>query len=101
MMREPKTSPTSGECSDSHFSLAHATEVDVRRELLAHNEWQFHSLVVHRMKNGVCLQGVLECENDSERDDICQLVRQVAGVTDVIDQIVVQKPQSKLPPPKG
>lgn len=87
-------------CSDSHFSLPHAVELDVRRELLAHEEWNFHSLVVHRMKDGICLQGVIESDSPETKSDVCDLVRRLTGLTSVLDQLVVQK-QSPQPAPKG
>ncbi len=89
----------SSTCSDSHFSLAHALELDVRRELLARDDWRFHSLVVHRMKDGICLQGVLECDAPEAKDDVCDLVRQIAGCTDILDHLVVQV--RNRPVPKG
>ena len=82
-------------CSDSHFSLAHSLELDVQRELLSQDRWQFRSLVVHRTRDGICLQGVLECSDEDERDEVCKLVREVAGVRDILNQLVVRKPVEK------
>ena len=95
------TSSDSGIMSDSHFSLAHLIEQEVRRELLAHEEWQFHSLVVHRMPDGVCLQGVLECDDPATIDEIVKVTRQIPGVSKVINQIVFQKCRCTKPPLKG
>jgi BON domain len=91
----------SSSLADSHFSLAHLIEQGVRRELLSHEEWEFHSLVVHRMPDGVCLQGVLECDNPKTIDEIVKVTRQIPGVSKVINQIVVQKKRCSKPPLKG
>jgi osmotically-inducible protein OsmY len=87
--------------SDSHFSLAHLIEQDVRRKLLEHENCEFHSLVVHRMQDGICLQGVLECDDQEVIDEIMQIAREVAGVSRVVNQIVVRKKTCGKPPLKG
>lgn len=74
-------------CADSQIQqLAQ----NVRRELLNCPGLQFSSLVVRRIQNGVCLEGVLET-NDSN-DDVCRLVRGVAGVDRVLNHLVVRQP---------
>ena len=67
--------------------------MDIRRELMSRDDWKFQSLVVHRMHDGsgICLQGVLECDESDDAQDVCDLVREIAGVTDVLDQLVVQR----------
>jgi hypothetical protein len=97
----PSTTSDSGILSDSHFSMAHLIEQDVRRELMSHDDWQFHSLVVHRMPDGVCLQGVLECDDLSTIDDIVKVTQQIPGVSKVINQIVSQKKRCSTAPLKG
>ena len=87
--------------SDSHFSLAHVTELQVQRELLSRKKWAFHSLVVHRMRDGICLQGVVQAEDDTDTAEICDIARTVAGVTNVINHLVLQKPEAAEIPPKG
>src|SRR6185503_9800889 len=41
----------------------HSVEQEVQRELLAEPSLRFASLVVRRIDDGVCLQGVLEGDN--------------------------------------
>ena len=91
----------SSSCSDSHFSLAHVIELAVQRELLARKKWSFHSLVVHRMRDGICLQGVVQGGKDTDTGEICDLAREVAGVTNVINHLVLQHPEAAEIPPKG
>jgi hypothetical protein len=66
----------------------HQIEGEVRSALLSLPEVQFTSLVVRRTDNGVCLQGVMQV-ND-EIPDVVNLVRQVAGVDSVLNQLLIQ-----------
>jgi osmotically-inducible protein OsmY len=68
--------------------LPHETELQVRRHLLGQSELTFSSLIVRRMNNGVCLQGVVESSDD--HPDFARLVREVAAVERVISQLVVR-----------
>jgi len=68
--------------------LPHTTELQVRRHLLGQTDLSFSSLVVRRMSNGVCLQGVVESRDDEP--DFNRLVREVAAVDNVISQLVVR-----------
>lgn len=79
--------------SDSHFSLAHAVEMDIRRELMSREGWNFPSLVVHRIKggSGICLQGILECDDDDDVQILYDLVREISGAKDVRDQLIIQR----------
>ena len=63
---------------------------NVRRELLNRPGLQFASLVVRRVQNGVCLEGVLEA--NKANDDVCRLVQSVAGVERVLNHLVVRQP---------
>ncbi|MBI1312187.1 hypothetical protein GC176_12925 [bacterium] len=68
--------------------LPHTTELQVHRHLLGQSDLAFSSLIVRRMNNGLCLQGVVEtCD---EEPDFARLVRQVAAVENVISQLVVR-----------
>ena len=67
---------------------SHLTELQVRRHLMSQSQLSFSSLVVRRMNNGVCLQGVVEATGTEP--DLAQLVRQVAAVDRVISQVVVR-----------
>ena len=66
----------------------HMTELQVRHHLMEQSELMFSSLVVRRMNNGLCLQGVVETHD--KRPDFASLVREVAAVDNVISQLVVR-----------
>jgi hypothetical protein len=66
---------------------AHSIERQVQRKLLAQPHLQFSSLVVRRMPGGICLEGVLTSTDGS---DICSLARQVEGVHQVLNHVLVQ-----------
>jgi osmotically-inducible protein OsmY len=68
----------------------HQVEHEVRRHLLSHPQFHFDSLVVRRMANGVCLQGVLEAGTNSP--DVCSIVRSIDGVHRVVNQLLVRTP---------
>jgi len=68
-------------------SSPHRIEQDVQRELLAQPSLHFASLVVRRINNGVCLQGVLEADADSP--DVCSIAQRVSGVQNVLNHLVV------------
>jgi len=65
----------------------HQVEHDVCRHLRSEPSLKFSSLVVRRVPNGLCLQGVLEAEEGSP--DVSSLVRKVANVEKVINQLVM------------
>jgi osmotically-inducible protein OsmY len=69
------------------FQSPHQVELDVQRELLAQPSLRFSSLVVRRISNGVCLQGVLETDADSA--DVCSIAQRVSGVQQVLNHLVV------------
>lgn len=67
---------------------SHLTELHVRRHLMKQSGLSFSSLVVRRMENGLCLQGVVEsCDDEPDFD---HLVREVAAVENVVSQVVVR-----------
>jgi hypothetical protein len=72
----------------SETGAPHRLERAVQRHLLAHPKLRFSTLVIRRIPNGVCLQGVLE---DSVDLDICSLARSVAGVNEVLNHLVVRQ----------
>ncbi len=76
----------------------HSFEARIRHDLMACPELQFSSLVVRRIPDGVCLEGVVSTSED--RLGVCQLVREVAGVTAVLNHLVMC-PEAKSQPPKG
>jgi osmotically-inducible protein OsmY len=69
----------------------HRLEQAVQRHLLSHPKLRFSTLVIRRIPNGVCLQGVLE---ESVDLDVCSLARSVAGVNEVLNRLVVRQRQS-------
>ncbi len=75
-------------------SLPHDVEQTVQRLLLQQPELCFSSLVVRRMNDGICIQGILESTNGM---DVEALVRQVAGVGRVVNRLVVQSETSCRP----
>jgi osmotically-inducible protein OsmY len=72
----------------------HRVEQEVQRELLAQPTLRFASLVVRRIDNGVCLQGVVEA--DEEHPDVCRIAQRIAGVQNVLNRLVVT-PRRELP----
>jgi hypothetical protein len=66
----------------------HGLEQAVHRRLRSQPGLQIASLVIRRIPNGVCLEGVLEGETDH---DICNLARSVAGVDEVLNHLVVRR----------
>jgi osmotically-inducible protein OsmY len=75
---------------------AHRVELDVRRQLLANPRLHFSSLVVRRVRDGVCLEGVVE--TDERLDDVGRFVGTVAGVNTVLNRLVHRRPPA---PAKG
>lgn len=67
--------------------LPHQIEHDVQRELLAQPNFRFSSLVVRRIDNGVCLQGILE--TDDAAPDVSSIAQRIAGVQQVLNRLVV------------
>lgn len=68
-------------------AILHQVEHAVRRELLAEPHLRFASLVVRRINDGVCLQGVLEADEDSP--DVSTIAQRVDGVHQVLNRLVV------------
>lgn len=81
---------TSGPVS-SDSDVPHALEAEVHRELMSDQELQFSSLVIRRIKDGVCLQGVLEV--DQEPGAATEIALRVAGVGRVQNNLVRRTPK--------
>jgi len=73
----------------------HQIEQDVQRALLSQPQLRFASLVVRRIDNGVCLQGVVETDADSP--DVSTIAQRIPGVGQVLNRLVVA-PGRDLPP---
>ena len=82
---------------DSVLIHPHRFEQDLRNRLMSESTLNFTSLVVRRIDDGVCLEGVLETDDDSA--DLEHLVRRVSGVRRVINCLLVRR--SHLLPLKG
>jgi hypothetical protein len=66
----------------------HDVERQVQRVLTSHPGLTVSNLVVRRLRDGVCLTGVIESiESDT---DVCGLVREVAGVNEVVNRMLVR-----------
>ena len=84
-------------CSDSVDMAAddsvvfhrHQLEREVRNRLMAEPSLNFTSLVVRRVRSGLCLEGVLE--TDDSDVEVSRLVRQICGVSQVLDRLVVHR----------
>jgi len=66
---------------------AQQLETDVRRALSASNGLDIGSLVVRRIPNGICLEGVIRVSSDDF--DVCGGVREIEGVGEVVNHLVV------------
>ena len=65
----------------------HQVEQDVRRALLSQPNLHFSSLVVRRIADGVCLQGILQ--TDGETPDVCSIAQRVSGVNCVLNHLLI------------
>lgn len=71
----------------------HEVEQNIWRELQMASGGDFSSLIVRRLHDGVCLQGVLETENAGFLGAMDSLVKRVACVDRVLNQLVVREPR--------
>ncbi len=72
----------------SECSSEHEFERDIQRRLLETPGLNFSSLVVRRIDDGICVQGVLELSGPHL--DLGKVVRDVSGVENVINQVLVR-----------
>lgn len=75
----------------------HRIEQEVQRELLAEPHFRFASLVVRRINDGVCLQGILEANDGAP--DVCSVAQRVTGVQQVLNRLLITPRRD--PPRKG
>lgn len=68
----------------------HGVEQAVQRQLLGHPDLKFSSLVIRRIRDGVCLEGFVE--GSDGLSDACRLARTVDGVNQVLNHLVVRQP---------
>lgn len=69
--------------SDPDLQLAN----DVRRALLSEDGLQIASLVVRRIPNGVCLEGIVRVSGDDV--DVCKSVRKLSGIGEILNHLTV------------
>ncbi len=74
---------------DSVLLHPHQLEYDVRNQLMSEPGLNFTSLVVRRMRDGLCLEGVLEADDDA--DNVASIVRRICGATQVLNHLVVHR----------
>ena len=79
----------------AHVLAPHEIEYEVQRRLQRHPALKFTRLHVHRCEAGICLEGFLE-SNEFEID-LCDVVREVEGVTSVLNRVVLTRPRSLMP----
>jgi osmotically-inducible protein OsmY len=85
------TADTVSLLDSSHPTPApHQMETAVRRRLLETDALHFSSLVVRRVRDGVCLEGVVEM--GAESPDVVGLVMAIEGVGEVHNRLVVRHP---------
>ena len=60
---------------------------EVRRALLSEEGLDIASLVVRRVPNGVCLEGVVRVNGDDV--DVCKGVRKLEGIGEILNHLVV------------
>ncbi len=71
----------------SHHEIEHS----IWRELQSVPGVHFSSLTVRRVRDGVCLQGIMEAVDNDSAPDICGLVRQIAQIENVVNQLLVRE----------
>jgi len=81
--------PAGQRCAPDRFEAPHGLEQAVHRRLCSQPGLQIASLVIRRIPNGVCLEGVLESDAAL---DICTLARSIAGVDEVRNRLVIRRP---------
>jgi hypothetical protein len=73
----------------------HEVEQTIWWELQQATEGHFSSLIVRRIHDGVCLQGVLETADDGVLQHVDSLVKRVAQVDRVLNQLVVRESRAE------
>lgn len=81
---------------DSVLLHPHLLEQNVRNQLMAEPSLNFTSLVVRRVRDGLCLEGVLEVD---DAEDVSSFVLRACGATPVLNHLVVHR--TRAVPRKG
>lgn len=88
---------TATRASSLQLDAPHSLEHKIQNALAIDSDVCLNSLVIHRTKNGVCIEGVIEF--DGECPDICNRIKALTGVEEVINHLM---PKRRMPlPPKG
>jgi hypothetical protein len=66
----------------------HELECRIQRRLQSHPGLRFTRLTVHQCPQGVCLEGLLELNEDGL--DLCELVNEIAGVR-ALNHVVMRR----------
>ena len=74
---------------DPAAATPHKLERSLRQKLMEQPGMSFSSLVIRRLRDGVCLEGVMHVEDSST--DVCSLLKKVCGVQKVLNHLVVQR----------
>ena len=82
----PVAVPASSAPSASQ-SQRHELECLIQRSLQMHDGLKFTRLTVHQCAEGVCLEGLLE--SNEQGIDLCDLVNEIAGVN-AINRVVMR-----------
>ena len=70
----------------------HELECLIQRSLQSHPSLKFSRLTVHQCQQGVCLEGLLEQNEDGL--DLCELVNEIAGIH-ALNHVVSRTPVPK------
>ena len=62
-------------------------ETEVRNALSAADGVDIGGLVVRRLSNGICLEGVIRVSSDDF--DVCSAVREIDGVGEIVNHLIV------------
>lgn len=81
----------SGTSADFNVELLGDVEGRVRQKLNSQPAITFSSLVIRPVQDGICLEGVLE--TNDELPDLERLVRSVANVGRVLNRLTVREPR--------
>lgn len=73
-----------------HGGSASTLERAIRQKLISNPDVKISSLVVRQIEGGVCLDGILETNNDPT--DVDRLVQSVASVDRVLNRLILRPP---------
>lgn len=74
---------------DSVLLHPHRLEQEIRNRLMEEPSLHFTSLVVRRLPDGLCLEGVLETNDDT--DTVSSVVHDICGAMQVLNHLVVHR----------